>query len=182
MRRADRKINRPGADVKQEIMFRKYLPVIAILILALLLAVAGYRLLGKKKAPVAMADFESFHYAWGMADSLMNSYTSATGDYHYLDRNDSLIKTQVKLRPNDLIFIHNKINELGFWKLPEHIGANEHQPDLMVYQLEFKYKGTLKKMLVYKSRDQNADGRLDSAMQIVHMIQQVIDEADNRYH
>ncbi|PIH03273.1 hypothetical protein CS542_02530 [Pedobacter sp. IW39] len=38
---------------------------------------------------------------------------------------DSLIRTNVKLRDNDIIYIHNKTSELGFWNFPDVISMRE---------------------------------------------------------
>lgn len=160
----------------------KQLPLWASVLMIIGILITGYFVLSRKKAPYGLADFKSFTYTWGKADSLVNRYSSLTGAYQYLDRRDSLIKNQVKLRSNDLIFLHNKINELGFWKLPEQIGQAGNPADATVYHLQFNYHGKSKQLNVYKEKAQHPDSQLDSAMRIISLVQGVIDEADNRYH
>ncbi|MFA6277563.1 MAG: hypothetical protein WC622_12480 [Pedobacter sp.] len=160
---------------------RKNLSLIATVAVILIIALVGYYLVSLKKAPYSVTDFESFTYKWGVGDSLSNSYSSASGSYQYVNNRDSLIKTHVKLRANDIIFIHNKINELGLWNLPEIIGkkiANSKSP---VYDLQFIYKEKSKRIIIYSGFDRNPQ-LLDSAMQITNIVQQAIDEAESRYN
>ncbi len=160
--------------------FKKNFSLIATLAVILITAVVGYYVIGLKKAPYAVADFESFTYKWGTEGRLDNSYSSATGDYSYLNNKDSLIKTNVKLRSNEIIFIHNKVNELGFWKLQGKIGIEKPNSKAPFYELQFNYKGKSKKVIVFSDFDENRP-LLDSAMQIMTVVQQTIDEAEGRY-
>jgi hypothetical protein len=160
---------------------RKNFSLIATLAVILITSVVGYYVIGLKKAPYPVANFESFSFKWGTGDSLENSYFSGNGDYSYLNNRDSLIRTNVKLRANEIIFIHNRINELGFWKLPTQIGAAKSNSKAPFYELEFNYKERSKKIKVYSDFDENPL-LLDSAMQIITMVQRTIDEAEGRYH
>lgn len=160
---------------------KKNLSLIATVAVILITATVGYYVIGLKKAPYEVANFESFTYKWGTEGRLDNSYSSATGDYSYLNNSDSLIKTNVKLRANEIIFIHNKINELGFWKLQAKIGSQKANSKAPFYELQFNYKEKSKKLVVYSDFDQQPQ-LLDSAMQIMTMVQRVIDEAEGRYH
>ena len=159
---------------------KKNLSLIATLALILITAVVGYYVIGLKQAPYAVANFESFSFKWGTEGKLENSYSSANGDYSYLDNRDSVIKTNVKLRANEIIFIHNKINELGFWKLQEKIGTQKPISKAPFYELQFNYKEKSKKIIVYSDFDENPQMQ-DSAMQIMTMVQRAIDEAEGRY-
>ncbi len=158
----------------------KNLSLIATLAVVLITAVVGYYVVGLKKAPYPVANFESFSFKWGSDGRLENSYSSATGDYFYLNNSDSLIKTNVKLRANEIIYIHNKINELGFWKLQNQIGMQKPSSKAPFYELQFNYKEKSKKIMVYSDFDENHQ-LLDSAMQIMTMVQRAIDEAEGRY-
>ena len=146
---------------------KKNISLIATLAVIVIMTVTGYYIISLKKSPYPVASFESFIYKWGVSDVLENSYSSVNGDYHYLDNRDSLIKTQVKLSVNDIIYIHNKINELGFWDLPNSI--------------QFMYKEKSKKLTIYSDFDENLS-LLDSAMKIKNVLQKAIDEAEGRYH
>ena len=160
---------------------KKNISFIATLAVIVITAIVGYYVISLKKAPYEVVDFESFTYKWGVGDNLENSYSSASGDYQYLDNRDSVIKTQVKLRANNIIFIHNKINEMGFWNLPNAIGKRSTGAKTVVYELQFNYKEKSKKIIIYSDFDENPQ-LLDSAMQIKNIVQQAIDEAEGRYH
>ncbi len=159
---------------------KKNFSLIAAIAVILITAVVGYYVIGLKKAPYPVATFESFSLRWGTGGKLENSYSSATGDYSYLNNSDSIIKTNVKLRANEIIFIHNKINELGFWKLQGQIGAHKSSSKAPYYELQFNYKERSKKIMVYSDFEESPQ-LLDSAMQIMTMVQRVIDEAEGRY-
>lgn len=160
---------------------KKTLTIGSSIAVLLMIALIGYYLMSLKKSPYPVADFESFTYKWGKADSLVNSYSSLSGDYQYLNNRDSLVKSNVKLRANDIIFIHNKIGELGLWNLPSTIGQPAVNSKAAVYDLQFNYREKSKRILIYSDFDGNPQ-LLDSAMQIKSLIQQVIDEAESRYH
>jgi len=160
---------------------KKNTSLIATIAVIVIMAVVGYYVISLKKAPYAVADFQSFTYKWGIAKPLENTYSSVNGDYQYLNHKDSLIKTNVKLRANDIIFIHNKINELGFWNLPNAIGKRTVNTKAPVYELQFNYREKSKKMTIYSDFEENLS-QLDSAMRIKSLVQRVIDEAEGRYH
>lgn len=157
------------------------LSLLATIAVIVITGVVGYYMISLKKAPYDVADFDSFVYKWGIGPVLENSYSSINGDYQYLDNRDSLIKTKVKLRANDMIFIHNKINELGFWNLPSTIGKPNRNNKSLVFELQFKYKKKSKKITIYGDLDDNP-GVLDSAIQIKNVLQKAIDEAEARYN
>jgi len=160
---------------------RKNFSLIATFAVIVITAVVGYYVMGLKKSPYPVANFESFSFKWGTVGRLENAYYSSNGDYSYLNNRDSLITTNVKLRANEIIFIHNKINELGFWKLPNKIGDQKPNSKAPFYELNFNYKEKSKKILVYSDFDENPL-LLDSAMQIITLVQRTIDEAEGRYH
>ncbi|MEJ5995358.1 hypothetical protein WG904_13105 [Pedobacter sp. Du54] len=160
---------------------KKNFSLIATLAVIVITSVVGYYVIGLKRAPYPVANFESFSLKWGTVDSLQNTYSSANGIYTYLNNSDSLIRTQVKLRSNEIIFLHNRINELGFWNLPNKIGEKKPNSKASFYELQFNYKEKSKKITVYSDFDENPL-LLDSAMQIITLVQQAIDEAEGRYH
>lgn len=147
----------------------------------IVLVAVGYYMISLKKAPYSIANFKSFTYKWGVGNVLENSYSSINGDYQYLNNRDSLIKTNVKLRANDIIFIHNKIHELGFWSLPSSIGKPNSNSKALVFELQFNYENESKRVIIYSDFDENP-ALLDSALQIKNVLQTVIDEADVRYN
>lgn len=136
-----------------------------------------------RNAPFKSTEFVSIVYKWGPGNNLENSYNSATGEYHYKDRRDSLVKTNVKLRSNDIIYLHSKANELGFWNFPEVIanqGTNLDTSEVLRYVIQFNYKRKSKKVIFVA--DYNEIPKLrDLAKQMTGLINQSINDAEERY-
>ncbi len=136
-----------------------------------------------RNAPYQLKEFESIDFKWGEGDNLENSYNSATGDYHYLNSKDSLIKTNVKLRKNDILYLHSKANELGFWNFPNLMANSE--TDLKTskvprYVMTFNYKKKSKTVVFVA--DYNGNPKLKGlAIQMKTLLTQSINEAEERY-
>lgn len=136
-----------------------------------------------KNAPFKSSEFVSLQYRWGVGAKLDNFYDSATGDYQYLDERDSLIKTNVKLRSNDIIYLHSKANELGLWNFPEVIanqGEDIRSGKILRYEIQFNYKRKSKKVIFMS--DYNEIPKLrDVAFQMQKLVAQSINDAEERY-
>jgi hypothetical protein len=137
-----------------------------------------------RNAPFRSNEFVSFTYKWGMGNDLVNSYNSATGEYQYLDKRDSLIKTNVKLRQNDIIYLHNKANELGYWNFPDVIanaGTDLNKSKVLRYVFQFNYKRKSKKVIFVT--DFNDIPKLgDVAGQMRTLVENTINDAQERYN
>ena len=137
-----------------------------------------------KNAPFKSSEFVSLQFKWGVGKELSNTYDSATGDYQYLDKRDSLVKTNVKLRTNDIIYLHNKANELGLWNFPDVIanrGEDLTSPKVLRYEVQFNYKRKSKKFILMT--DYNEIPKLrDVAMQMKTLVAQSINDAEERYN
>lgn len=136
-----------------------------------------------KNAPFRSDEFVSFQFKWGAGNDLVNSYDSATGDYQYLNAKDSLIKTNVKLRENDIIYIHNKASELGFWNFPDVIANAEtdlNKSKVLRYVMQFNYKRKTKKVIFVTDYNDIAKLR-DVAKQMKTLLEQSINDAEERY-
>ena len=136
-----------------------------------------------KNAPYKLAEFESLQIKWGEGNDLVNSYDSATGEYHYLNGRDSLIKVNVKLRKDDILYLHSKANELGFWNFPELIanaGTDLKTSKVPRYVMQFNYKK--KSKVVTFVSDYNEIVKLRGlAEQMKTLMLQSINEAEERY-
>lgn len=160
---------------------KKNISTPATLVVILVTGAVGYYMMSLKKAPSGLNEFQSFTYSWGIQDTLENSYSSIDGSYQYLDKNDSLIRSSVKLRSNDVIFLHNRINELGFWTLPSNLGVADSDKKVLRYEIEFRYKNRNKKIVVYSNYSENLQ-LLDSVNQVRNLVQEVINDAESRYY
>jgi hypothetical protein len=132
-----------------------------------------------KNAPYKFTEFKSFTIQWGPGDSLVNKYDSKTGDYQFVDSHDSLIKTNLHLPKEELLYLHRKAAELGFWDWPSvEIGDTTQRLNGMRpprYVMEFNYQRKSKKVTFDESFD--LDRRLrDANEQMVKEIMKVLDE------
>lgn len=136
-----------------------------------------------KNAPFRSNEFVSLQLKWGAGNDLVNSYDSATGDYQYLNAKDSLIKKNVKLRENDIIYLHNKANELGLWNFPDLIaneGTDLNKSKVLRYVIQFNYKRKSKKVTFLT--DYNDIPKLrDVATQMKTLVEKTVNDAEERY-
>jgi hypothetical protein len=134
-----------------------------------------------KNAPYRFSDFESITFKYGLGDSLVNQYDSKTGYYQYVNSRDSLVKTRVKLRKDDLLYLHRKAAELGFWNFPEEIISEESDAkssNIPHYYLEFKYKDKTKHIVFdtgYKDDPKLNDAAKTLITEVSNMINDVRD-------
>ena len=135
-----------------------------------------------KNAPYRFSDFESITFKYGMGDSLVNQYNSKTGEYQYLNSNDSLIKTNVKLRKDDLLYLHRKAAESGFWNFPEVLenkSAKTEKINSPHYYIQFKYKEKGKTVL-YDAAYSDNQKLGDAARKLTKEISSMINDAEDR--
>lgn len=136
-----------------------------------------------RNAPFKSAEFVSIKYKWGVGEKLENTYDSSTGDYQYMTAKDSLVKTNVKLRKDDIIYLHNKATQIGFWNFPDLIAnrtADTTNAKVLRYELEFNYKRISKKV-VYLSDYKEIPKLRDLAVQMKTLVEQTINGAEERY-
>jgi hypothetical protein len=136
-----------------------------------------------RNAPFKSSEFESFQFKWGVGKELDNVYDSATGAYQYVNNQDSIVKTKVKLRKNDMIYLHRKANELGLWNFPDVIankGSDLQSPTVLRYEIQFNYKKKSKKV-IYQADYSEIPKLRDVAAQMTKLISQSINDADERY-
>lgn len=97
-----------------------------------------------KNAPFRYSDFEYIEIRYGKRDSMLNTYNSKTQDYQYLDRNNELVKKKLVLTSDDLLYLHRKAMEMGFWNVDDDMTTVREdslaKPDVPRYILAFKYK------------------------------------------
>lgn len=136
-----------------------------------------------RNAPFRSDEFVSFQFKWGLGNDLPNFYDSATGEYQYLDAKDSLIKTNVKLRETDIIYLHNKADELGYWNFPDVIanaGTDLNKSKVLRYVFQFNYKRKSKKV-IYVTDYNDIPKLKDVAGQMKKLVEGTINDAQERY-
>ncbi len=132
-----------------------------------------------KNAPYKFSEFESLTFKYGLGDSLVNVYNSKAGTYTYLNTRDSLVTKRVKLNKDDLLYLHRKAADLGFWNFPREILPNKKNPRSLHYYLELKYRRKSKQMFFDASYDKNQ--KLQGAAKIlVDEVNRTINDAESR--
>jgi hypothetical protein len=71
-----------------------------------------------KNAPYKFSEFKSIVFQYGTPDSMLNKYDSRTGEYQYVNAHDSVIRMNLHLPKEQLLYLHRKAAELGFWDWP----------------------------------------------------------------
>ena len=136
-----------------------------------------------KNAPYKFTEFKSIVFKYGNGDSMVNKYNSATGDYQYLNKHDSLVKMRVYLTTNDMLYLHRKAADLGFWDFPT-LESNSDSAKLKGarpprYYIEFNYKRKSKKVIFDAGYD--GDYRLvDANKHLIEEILHVLADAEER--
>ncbi|MFD0748996.1 hypothetical protein ACFQZS_02510 [Mucilaginibacter calamicampi] len=134
-----------------------------------------------KNAPYKFTEFESFSYQFGPRQSMLNSYNSKTGEYQYVNDRDSVVKTQLKLNKDDLLYLHRKAASLGFWDFPvNEIGDSiktGRQP--LRYIIEFKYQRKSKRVTFDQNYD-NDPKLIDANVKMIKEIELVMAQAEGR--
>ena len=134
-----------------------------------------------KNAPYKFTEFKSFVIKYGTSDSMLNQYNSKTGEYQYLNRKDSLIKTNLLLRNSDLLYLHRKAAELGFWDFPvqELADTTKIKGKPLRYYIEFNYQRKSKKVWFDELFD--GDSKLKDANEnLITEIKHILADAEDR--
>jgi hypothetical protein len=136
-----------------------------------------------KEAPYDFSQLKSIVFKFGVKDSLVNQYNSATGEYQYQDRRDSLIKMHLDLTRNDLIYLHRKAIEIGFWDFPANEVTNDttdsNSAKPLEYLFEFNYQNGGKRVLFSDNYD--GDRKLVEAnLLLISEFQTVLRGAEER--
>ena len=136
-----------------------------------------------KNAPYKFSEFESINFQYGPGDSLVNQYNSKTGEYQYVNTRDSIVKMHLRLTREDLLYLHRKAADLGFWDFPsrelgdttlKHNGAKP-----LRYVIEFKYKRKSKTVTFDESFE--GDPRLkDANKQVIAEIMKVLQDEEGK--
>ncbi|HZY38074.1 MAG TPA: hypothetical protein VFE53_15570 [Mucilaginibacter sp.] len=136
-----------------------------------------------KPSPYDFSEFKSIVFKYGEGDSLVNQYNSATGEYQYLNKQNELVKTRLYLTRNDLLYLHRKAAELGFWDFPskelntDTTNTNGVKPIEYFIELDYQHKI---KTVVFSSRYEGSTQLVDANRLLIKEIESVISEAGDR--
>lgn len=150
---------------------------------AFIVIVGGYYIMKVRSGGKRAAAFVSLTYKWGVGDTLQNSYNSKTGEYQFLDQRDQLIKENFKLRTNNVIFMHSKINEQDLLNIPDtvaNVGFDLKDTKVLRYEFSFVYDDTTKNIVYFTNYDKDPI-IADKASALQKVVQQIITEAEERF-
>jgi len=157
--------------------------ILKIASVLLIVIVGGYYIMKLRSGGKRAVAFLSLSYKWGVGDSLQNSYDSKTGNYQFLDQRDRVIKENFKLRTNNIIYLHSKIDEQDLLHIPDTVantGADLKDPKVLRYEFQFVYDDTTKNIIYLTNYDKDpVIGNKASALQKV--VQQIVNEAEERF-
>ncbi|WP_199117429.1 hypothetical protein [Pedobacter sp. ASV28] len=96
-----------------------------------------------RNAPFQEKYFVSLEYKWGKGENLENTYNSATGEFKYLNKYDSLVVKNIKLDQRDIKYLDSIADVQGFWNLPNVVANSEEDlknPKNVRYFIKFNYQ------------------------------------------
>ncbi len=156
---------------------KKIFLIICITVPFLLYCVYYYSIM-IKNAPYKFVEFENLSLKASVGGQLDKSFSSKTGNYEYINTSDSLIRQKVKLSKDDLLYLHRKAADLGFWNWPEEmIGDTSGKSPR--YYIEYEYER--KKKIVEVDAAYQGDMRLkEASLELIKTIDLAISDAADR--
>lgn len=157
--------------------FKKIFLAICITVPFLLYCVYYYSIM-IKNAPYKFSEFENITLKAGLGDDFDKTFSSKTKEYQYLNSKDSVVKQKVKLSKDDLLFLHRKAAELGFWDWPEKmIGDTSGKSPR--YMLEYDYQR--KKKVIYLDAAYEGNIKLrDAALELIKTVNTAVEDAADK--
>jgi hypothetical protein len=133
-----------------------------------------------KNAPYKFNEFQYLVFEYGNGDSLVNKYNSKTHNYQFIDGRDSLVKTTLKLNKDDLLYLHRKAADLGFWDFPaQEVNSEKRDPKIPYYVIEFNYMRKSKRVL-FQANYQGNEKLIDANQRLIKEIQLILTKAEER--
>lgn len=135
-----------------------------------------------KNAPYRWSDFDSIVLKYGYGGELVNEFDSSTGVFTYLNQRDSLVHDTLRMRDDDLLYLHRKAAELGFWNLSEDMtgtGFEAREPEVARFVLQFNYKEKSKTVTYDADFDGNPKMK-DAARSVIDEVRRVLSDVSGR--
>ena len=101
-------------------------------------------------APFRFTDFQSVVFRYGEPNHMDNQYDSKTGIFQYVTKTNEIERDTVRMTKDDLLYLHRKAQELGFWNLDDDMTGPEAkvnpETETPRFYLEMNYKDKSKKV------------------------------------
>ncbi|HLW49460.1 MAG TPA: hypothetical protein VKZ78_00685 [Sphingobacteriaceae bacterium] len=134
-------------------------------------------------APFRYADFQSIVLTYGDDEDLSNRFDSETGIFTYLNSRDSLVSDTLRMRDDDLLYLHRKAAELGFWNLPEDMTgtgfASTDSAEVPRFILQYNYEEKSKMVTFDADFDGNPKMK-DAARSVIDEVRRVLSDVRGR--
>jgi hypothetical protein len=156
--------------------FKKIFLGISISLPFLLYCVYYYTVM-VKNAPYKFAEFENITLKESVGNNFNKIYSSKSQEFQFLNTRDSLVKNKVKLSKDDLLFLHRKASELGFWNWPSKMIGDTSGKSPRFY-LQFDYQRKSKIIEIDAAYEENIKLR-DAAIELAKTVDKAILDADD---
>jgi len=131
-----------------------------------------------KNAPYKFVEFQNITVKTTVGNQVDKFFSSKTGKYEYVNTQDSLIKQKVILSKDDLLYLHRKAAELGFWNWPEKmIGDTSGKSPR--YYIEYDYERK-KKVIEVDAMFQDDMKLKEASLELIKTIDLVIRDAADK--
>lgn len=134
-------------------------------------------------APFRYADFQSIVLTYGDDEDLSNRFDSETGIFTYVNSRDSLVSDTLRMRDDDLLYLHRKAAELGFWNLPEDMTgtgfASTDSAEVPRFILQYNYEEKSKTVTFDADFDGNPKMK-DAARSVIDEVRRVLSDVRGR--
>lgn len=132
-----------------------------------------------KNAPYKFSEFETITLNYGTGDTLLNQFDSKSQHFQYVDESGSVVRGRLKLTKDDLLYLHRKAADYGFWDFPSDMRVENRTPNSPRYHIKFQYQRKTKE--VYFDLDYNGNPKLKDAVRLlIETINKKLDEAASR--
>jgi len=128
-----------------------------------------------KNAPYKFSEFQGITFRYGKMGT-ENEYNSQKGSYRYLNEQNKIILEKVHLSKNDLLYIHRKASDLGFWNFPEKMLPQDNSGNH--FYIEMIYKRKVKKIFFSSEWTENSK-IADATKQFITTVQKTINDAES---
>ncbi|RYY37313.1 MAG: hypothetical protein EOP46_03195 [Sphingobacteriaceae bacterium] len=134
-----------------------------------------------KNAPYKFAEFKSIVFEYGNGDSLVNKYNSATRNYQFVNSRDSLIKMKLFVSKDELLYLHRKAAELGFWDFPANQinTPGKIEPNVPHFKIQYNYLRK-SKTVIFASNFEGPEPLVDANKRLIKEIQRILNDAEVR--
>jgi len=124
-----------------------------------------------------------FDIRYGEPDAMLNCYNSMSRAYRFLNKQDQVVEKTLKLTDDDLLYIHRKAMEMGFWNVDDDMTTSRQDSAdgkrVPRFVLELKYKQKGKRVTIDRDFPGNPKMR-DAAMTTVETVIHTINRANAR--